>query len=143
MQPVVGWKRRTDELGERSGKALRLLAAEAAVAIERDDLLGRLRETARTDELTGVANRRSWDDGLAEAIARAKRDRHPLRVAMLDLDRFKAYNDERGHQAGDRLKRSPRAVRTMARARIALATPRFSLVAGCRICLNALQPSAA
>jgi diguanylate cyclase (GGDEF)-like protein/PAS domain S-box-containing protein len=100
---VVCWKHRTEKLDERAGRALQLLAAEAAVAIERDDLLERLREAARTDELTGLANRRTWDQTLAESIARAKRDRHPFCVAMLDLDRFKAYNDERGHQAGDRL----------------------------------------
>ena len=82
---------------------LTLLAAEAAVAIERADLLARLEAIARTDDLTGLANRRAWEELLPTELARAQRDDAPLCVAMLDLDHFKAYNDEHGHQAGDRL----------------------------------------
>jgi diguanylate cyclase len=60
---------------------------------------------ARTDALTGVPNRRSWDHELSRAY-RAAHDRHDhLAVAVLDLDRFKAFNDEHGHPAGDRLLR--------------------------------------
>jgi diguanylate cyclase (GGDEF)-like protein len=62
--------------------------------------VGRL---ARTDALTGVANRRAWDDELPVELARATRYRQPLTAALLDLDHFKAYNDRHGHQAGDRL----------------------------------------
>ena len=80
-----------------------LLAAEAAVAIGRADLLGQLEHMARTDGLTGLPNRRYWEQQLPRELARAERDEHPLCVAMLDLDHFKAYNDRRGHQAGDRL----------------------------------------
>ncbi|MFI6078800.1 GGDEF domain-containing protein [Actinoplanes sp. NPDC051343] len=62
-----------------------------------------LRELARSDALTGLPNRRAWFDELPGALARAARDGTPLTVAMLDLDHFKAFNDELGHQAGDRL----------------------------------------
>jgi diguanylate cyclase (GGDEF)-like protein len=62
--------------------------------------VGRL---ARTDGLTGVANRRAWDEELPRELARSARSRQPVCVALLDLDHFKAYNDEHGHQAGDRL----------------------------------------
>src|SRR5687767_15639664 len=58
---------------------------------------------ARTDGLTGLPNRRAWDEQLARELARAKRHDAPLSVAMLDLDRFKAFNDAHGHQAGDLL----------------------------------------
>jgi diguanylate cyclase (GGDEF)-like protein len=58
---------------------------------------------ARTDSLTGVANRRAWDEELPRELARAARSGRPLCLALLDLDHFKAYNDEHGHQAGDRL----------------------------------------
>jgi diguanylate cyclase (GGDEF)-like protein len=58
---------------------------------------------ARTDDLTGLSNRRAWDEQLPRELARAKRDERPVCVAMVDLDRFKEYNDEHGHQAGDRL----------------------------------------
>jgi diguanylate cyclase (GGDEF)-like protein len=62
--------------------------------------VGRL---ARTDSLTGVANRRAWDEELPRELARSARSGQPVSVALLDLDHFKAYNDEHGHQAGDRL----------------------------------------
>ncbi|HXF37934.1 MAG TPA: GGDEF domain-containing protein [Actinomycetota bacterium] len=64
------------------------------------DQLARL---ARTDPLTGVSNRRAWEEDLEMAIARAQDGRTPICVALIDLDRFKEYNDGNGHQAGDRL----------------------------------------
>ena len=79
-----------------------LLAAEAAVTLERMDLLSRLESIARTDDLTGLPNRRAWEEELPRELLRAGRGRRPLCVAMIDLDHFKAYNDEHGHQAGDR-----------------------------------------
>ena len=80
-----------------------LLGAEAAVAISRADLLGQLEHLARTDGLTGLPNRRHWEQQLPRELARAERDRLRICVAMLDLDHFKRYNDRRGHLAGDRL----------------------------------------
>ena len=82
-----------------------LLGAEAAVAIGRADLLGQLEHLARTDGLTGLPNRRHWEQQLPRELARAWRDGRRLCVAMLDLDYFKDYNDRQGHQAGDRLLR--------------------------------------
>ncbi|MCI2237209.1 GGDEF domain-containing protein [Paenibacillus sp. TRM 82003] len=58
---------------------------------------------ARTDTLTGLANRRSGDAELARMQVRARQDGTPLSLAVLDLDRFKVFNDTFGHQAGDRL----------------------------------------
>ena len=78
------------------GALLWLLAQVGALYRE----VGRL---ARTDSLTGVANRRAWDEELPRELARSSRSRQPVCVALLDLDHFKAYNDEYGHQAGDRL----------------------------------------
>jgi diguanylate cyclase (GGDEF)-like protein len=100
---MVAWGRAAARLSGRLANVLTLLAAEAAVAIERADLLARLEAIARTDDLTGLANRRAWEELLPTELARASRDGAPLCVAMLDLDHFKAYNDEHGHQAGDRL----------------------------------------
>ncbi|MDX6650995.1 MAG: hypothetical protein QOJ97_2946 [Solirubrobacteraceae bacterium] len=100
---TLAWGERVEDPGDRVRSLLGLLAAEAAVAIERADLLARLEAVARTDDLTGLANRRAWDEHLPRELARADREERPLCVAMLDLDRFKEYNDERGHQAGDRL----------------------------------------
>ena len=80
-----------------------LLAAEVAVTLERIVLLARLEMIARTDELTGLPNRRAWQEALPREVARAGRSNEPFCVAMLDLDHFKDYNDQQGHQAGDRL----------------------------------------
>ncbi|EYR63055.1 signaling protein [Actinotalea ferrariae CF5-4] len=60
---------------------------------------------ARRDELTGAPNRRTWDHELSRACARARDEGRPLSVAIIDLDRFKAYNDHYGHPGGDRLLR--------------------------------------
>jgi diguanylate cyclase (GGDEF)-like protein len=100
---VVGWSRPVRELSETVQSGLRMLAAEAAIAVDRAELLARLEETARTDDLTGLPNRRAWELELPRELSRAKRDERPVCVAMLDLDRFKRFNDDRGHQAGDRL----------------------------------------
>jgi diguanylate cyclase (GGDEF)-like protein len=63
----------------------------------------RLQELAERDALTGLPNRRIWDVMLPAALAQAARDEVPVSVAILDLDRFKAFNDLHGHQLGDRL----------------------------------------
>jgi diguanylate cyclase (GGDEF)-like protein len=56
---------------------------------------------ARTDVLTGLPNRRAWEEELPREIQRAKRSGRPLCAALLDLDHFKQFNDLYGHQAGD------------------------------------------
>jgi diguanylate cyclase (GGDEF)-like protein len=100
---LVAWTRRLRRLEDRAFSVAGLLAAEAAFVIERADLTARLERLARTDELTGLANRRTANEELERFLARAARDGEPLSVAMLDLDRFKAYNDSHGHAGGDRL----------------------------------------
>lgn len=95
---VVGWRSQPSDERRTTG-LVRLLASEAAFVIERADLLGRLTQIALTDELTGLPNRRAWDERLEQAI----RDAEPICVAILDLDRFKDFNDDHGHQAGDRM----------------------------------------
>jgi diguanylate cyclase (GGDEF)-like protein len=64
-----------------------------------------LRTAATTDPLTGVANRRAWEDEAARHLAHATRTGEPLSFALLDLDHFKAVNDREGHGAGDALLR--------------------------------------
>lgn len=76
------------------------------VAISRDiteqkKLETRLETLAIEDSLTGLANRRRFDERLREEWARAYRDRSTLALLMIDVDHFKAYNDEYGHPAGD------------------------------------------
>lgn len=64
---------------------------------------GQLAELARTDALTGLPNRRSADAELTRMCARSRAEGRSLAVAMVDVDRFKTFNDTYGHQAGDRL----------------------------------------
>jgi diguanylate cyclase len=72
-----------------------------AQGVEIRRLTSRLQGLARTDALTGVPNRRVWDEELPRELERARRMGTTLCVAMIDLDNFKGYNDQFGHQAGD------------------------------------------
>jgi len=79
-----------------------------AAGIERERLLADLREQraalerlSREDPLTGLSNRRDFNQRLETEIQRAQRMQAPLAVAMLDLDRFKNVNDRYGHTIGD------------------------------------------
>jgi diguanylate cyclase (GGDEF)-like protein/PAS domain S-box-containing protein len=65
-----------------------------------------LREQATRDVLTGLFNRRHFDATLAIELARARRERRPLTLAMLDIDHFKRFNDTWGHEAGDEVLRA-------------------------------------
>ena len=60
-----------------------------------------LERAAQTDGLTGIANRRAFDQALERASRRVRRTQEPLSLLLLDLDYFKALNDTAGHQAGD------------------------------------------
>ncbi|MGI9020022.1 MAG: GGDEF domain-containing protein [Solirubrobacterales bacterium] len=82
---------------------MRDITERVEAALEREKLLAKVQAMARTDELTGLPNRRAWEEEIRRELARARREEQPLSVAMLDLDGFKIYNDEHGHQAGDRL----------------------------------------
>jgi diguanylate cyclase (GGDEF)-like protein len=85
------------------------LALAAGIAIENArlhatlGLVAELRSDSRKDHLTGLANRRSWDERLDDELERSIRTATPVSVALLDLDDFKAVNDRGGHQAGDAL----------------------------------------
>jgi diguanylate cyclase (GGDEF)-like protein len=76
-----------------------------------------LEQLATRDGLTGLANRRCFDDTLQAEWARAQRQRQPLSLLMVDVDNFKAYNDANGHLGGDEcLKRIATAVASEMRA---------------------------
>jgi diguanylate cyclase (GGDEF)-like protein len=61
----------------------------------------RLRQLATADPLTGIANRRAFDDTLMREVRRARRERKPVSLILCDIDGFKAYNDTYGHARGD------------------------------------------
>ena len=93
-------------LGPRSAEppVLAWLAVFGTAAILGVVVLGLvtvLRVAATEDPLTGLANRRRWDERLDEELERSRRTGAALSVAMVDLDDFKAVNDSLGHHAGD------------------------------------------
>lgn len=91
-------------------------AVLGAFVFEFHQLQIRLAELADTDVLTGLGNRRSFDRLLAQEWGRAARNGEPLGLLLLDIDHFKSYNDNYGHQAGDAcLQRVAGAVREMLR----------------------------
>jgi len=60
-----------------------------------------MRELSLTDPMTGLANRRRFDEKYGDALRRHQRNRQPLTLVLLDADCFKKYNDQYGHPAGD------------------------------------------
>jgi diguanylate cyclase (GGDEF)-like protein len=112
------------DLGFYAGRLYGLLAASfllMLLLVEQGVLYARLAATSvelrrlmSVDSLTGIANRRSFDDTLAVEWRRALRQQQPLSLLLIDVDHFKRYNDKHGHVAGDA------CLRTVA-----------SLIAGC------------
>lgn len=100
---IVGWSRRIGELDGPTGTAIRLLALEAGAVLHRADLLAQLDALARTDALTGLPNRRAFDEVAETELRRVRGEGGRLVVAMIDIDHFKRFNDAEGHPAGDRL----------------------------------------
>lgn len=81
--------------------ALNDIAELIGVDLERRRLARRLACDASTDVLTGLANRRAWDEQLELMLSQAERLHHGLTAVIIDLDHFKAHNDRHGHLGGD------------------------------------------
>ncbi len=87
-----------------STKQIRLLeqvALQIATPIENSQLYARAEQRSRIDELTGLFNRRHFEERLKEEISRHSRYGDALSIFMIDLDSFKSYNDIYGHPSGD------------------------------------------
>ena len=78
-----------------------LLTAQVAIALQNADLHARVAETAVRDPLTGLLNRRFFDEAVETAHANARRSGAELSLIVLDLDRFSAVNNDYGHAVGD------------------------------------------
>lgn len=96
--PPYEWERAF--LWPLTGLLMGITVQSLVVRIKRQ--ADQLKELAGTDALTGLANRRTWDEALRREIERAKRGTAPLVLVLLDLNGFKAYNDVHGHPAADR-----------------------------------------
>ena len=77
------------------------VTAARRAAEQLTELNRRLEDLARTDGLTGLANRRVFDETLSTEVPRSNRTGSPLSLLLLDIDLFKAFNDTHGHLAGD------------------------------------------
>ncbi len=85
------------------GLSLAALLGALVFVWSRNERMQELRREANEDPLTGLQNRRRFDEDLRLAMARARRERTTGALVMLDLDHFKLVNDTHGHQAGDKL----------------------------------------
>jgi diguanylate cyclase (GGDEF)-like protein len=93
---IFGW-RLVKQIELRTQTEGNLLRARDALA----EVNGTLEKLAMQDGLTGLANRRQFDQTLSDELGRATREGSSLSLIMIDLDRFKQYNDIYGHAAGD------------------------------------------
>ncbi|MET3926822.1 diguanylate cyclase [Devosia sp. 2618] len=69
--------------------------------LDLQDASDKLKYLVRTDALTGLYNRRAFDDAVETEVSRSSRTGTPMSLLLIDVDRFKAYNDHYGHPAGD------------------------------------------
>jgi diguanylate cyclase len=84
---------------------IRLAAAEEKLTEQANQIEAQLAE-ARTDALTGLPNRRAFDDQLHRRLAECQRKKNTFCLMMIDIDRFKVLNDRHGHPAGDQALRN-------------------------------------
>ena len=100
---LVIWPSPLEALPEAPAGVLRMLAAQAAVAIKHAAMQARMSRLALSDAHTGLATQRVWEDETPRELARARRHELPLAIAIVDLDHMGAFNVLRGEQEGDRL----------------------------------------
>jgi diguanylate cyclase (GGDEF)-like protein/putative nucleotidyltransferase with HDIG domain len=93
--------RRPNAYSPKQIKLLEQLALQIATPIENAQLYARAEQRSRIDELTGLFNRRHFEERIKEEISRHSRYGDVFSVFLLDLDNFKTYNDIYGHPAGD------------------------------------------
>jgi len=92
-----------DRVPAHAAERLAPFADLVSLAASTHEARTRLASLAGTDALTGLGNRRTFDDLLAAEVDRAGRHGEPLSLVLLDIDHFKSVNDRFGHQVGDRV----------------------------------------
>lgn len=86
-------------------RLVRILGDLASLGLENSHLYTRMAQLAVTDDLTGLAVREHFQKKMSEELAQAAKAKTDLSVLLIDIDRFKVYNDTFGHSAGDKLLR--------------------------------------
>ncbi|MDQ6775493.1 MAG: diguanylate cyclase [Actinomycetota bacterium] len=116
IRGIITVARRGRPIDENDREVLRSLAAQATLALENVDLHFQVQRQAVTDELTGLANHRRFQELLATEMEQVRRYHYPVGLIMLDVDNFKRVNDTHGHPQGDIVLREvARIVRESAR----------------------------
>jgi diguanylate cyclase (GGDEF)-like protein len=89
------------EITIREKQMLIALANLTAIAVEKGRMFARMRALAEVDGLTGVANRRTYDEAVSRMLTEARQTGRSVGLVLLDVDHFKLFNDTHGHLAGD------------------------------------------
>ncbi|HLI24802.1 MAG TPA: GGDEF domain-containing protein, partial [Acidimicrobiales bacterium] len=97
---------RHQKVPRRTLAILEQFCQHAALALRGARLLAEVERMAAIDGLTGLANRREFENALAREVSRCQRVREPLSLMLIDVDHFKRVNDTRGHLAGDEVLRT-------------------------------------
>jgi diguanylate cyclase len=106
LRKLVGGLINSTKAMEARAQALEAdLEKSSKQVIELKSKLDDVRKESLTDPLTGLANRKSFDTELDRAIAHSRASGEPLTVCMMDIDKFKIFNDRWGHQTGDHVLR--------------------------------------
>jgi diguanylate cyclase (GGDEF)-like protein len=98
---VAEYVGRSPRVERRVVATIEQFVSQTALALTGAWLLEKVLALATSDGLTGVANRRTFEEVLERQFTRSTRSGHPLGLVMVDLDHFKSLNDKYGHQAGD------------------------------------------
>ncbi|MEK6699735.1 MAG: diguanylate cyclase [Nitrospirota bacterium] len=100
---IAVYSDRKNRFSEQDEELLATIGSQVGVAVENARLYEKTLELAHEDALTGLANRRRLMEVLSKEVTRASRYNTPLSMLMIDLDRFKQFNDAYGHLKGDEL----------------------------------------
>ncbi len=100
-EAVVALLRTTRAMTKKTKEMETRLTASADQIEQLKSALNKIKLESQTDSLTGVANRKQFDETLAGEIQIAQETGEPLALCMFDVDHFKAFNDKYGHRAGD------------------------------------------
>jgi diguanylate cyclase (GGDEF)-like protein len=98
--------RRGSRIERRVVATVERFSSQAALALNNAWLLEQVRRLAGSDPLTGLPNRRHFEETLQRELARAVRTEQPINLLILDIDHFKKINDTYGHQTGDAVLRA-------------------------------------